>query len=54
MGFLIRLAKWIVPAVLLAIPVFAQTFSNVERGRALEMWDAISKDVRKHYYDPKH
>lgn len=54
MGSSVRLPKWIVPALLLlALPAFAQTFSGIERGRALEMWSAISKDVRKHYYDPK-
>ena len=27
--------------------------SNLERGRALDMLQVISNDVRKHYYDPK-
>jgi carboxyl-terminal processing protease len=49
----VRLAKWIGPALLLALPAFPQNFSGVERGRALDMWSAISRDVQKHYYDPK-
>ena len=31
----------------------AQQLSTLERGRALDMLQNISNDVRKHYYDPK-
>jgi carboxyl-terminal processing protease len=48
-------AKLLAVLALLAAPGWSQQpqISGLERGRALEMLQVISADLKKHYYDPK-
>src|SRR5579871_1922589 len=51
---ILRVAKCVVFVVLLVVSAPAQQpMSSFERGRALDMLQTISNDVKKHYYDPK-
>jgi hypothetical protein len=38
---------------LLSTPLWPQQMSYVDRGRALDMLQTVSSEVKKHYYDPK-
>ena len=52
----LRAAQSFVIVTMLAVPCRPQQqqqMSSLERGRALDMLQAISNDVKKHYYDPK-
>jgi carboxyl-terminal processing protease len=40
-------------AAVLVSPAWSQRISSFDRGRALAVWDQVSSDIDKHYYDPK-
>jgi len=49
-----QIAKHTLALLLLSPCVWPQQpISSYERGRAIDMLQTISSDVRKHYYDPK-
>lgn len=49
-----RIARYVVAVLIFTVVAWPQQqMSSLERGRALDMLQTISNEVRKHYYDPK-